>query len=61
MGARLVAHYEEIGKELGALGRMKLAMLTHIPSAKAQDAEDSPANVQLFQNAIAQLRKELKG
>jgi hypothetical protein len=39
---------------------MKLAMLTKIPSARAKDVEDSPDNLQMFDAAIAQIRKEFK-
>jgi len=60
MGAKLVTHYEEVGRELGVMGRMKPAMLTKIPSTQALAAEDSPANLMMFQQAIAKLRVELK-
>lgn len=60
MGALLVSKYEEVGRELGMVGRMKLAMLTKIPSTMAQAAEDSQANLRLFQDAVAKVRAELK-
>ena len=56
MGAKLTDFYDKIGKEMGLPGRMKLAMLTKIPSAQAGTAEDSPANIATFEKAIAQLR-----
>jgi hypothetical protein len=58
MGAKLMSRYEDVGREMGVVGRMKLAMLTKISSDKAGAAEDSPANLQLFDKAIAQLRKD---
>lgn len=60
MGAKLVSQYEEVGRDLGLTGRMKLAMLTKIPSTQAMAADDSPANLRMFQDAIVKLRAELK-
>jgi len=57
MGARLAAYYEKVGQEFGVKGRMKLALLTSIPSAAAPAQDDSPANIQKFEQAIAQIKK----
>ncbi len=57
MGRQLVQRYEEIGREMGAIGRMKLAMLTKLSSVHAVDVEDSASNLKLVDDAIAQLRK----
>jgi hypothetical protein len=57
MGMQLVHRYEEIGREMGAIGRMKLAMLTKLSSVHAADVEDSASNLKLVDDAIAQLRK----
>ncbi len=57
MGVELVHRYEEIGREMGSLGRMKLAMLTKLSSTRAADAEDSASNLKMVDDAIAQLRK----
>jgi hypothetical protein len=57
MGMILKARYEQIGKELGPAGRMKLAMLTKISSIKAADIEDSAGNLKLVDEAIAQIRR----
>ena len=59
MGVELVHRYEAIRKEMGSLGRMKLAMLTKLSSAKAAEAEDSASNLKLVDDAIAQLRKAM--
>jgi len=59
MGIKLKSRYEEVGKELGPQGRMKLAMLTKISSVKAAELEDSPENLRLVDEAIYQLRKGL--
>jgi hypothetical protein len=58
MGIILKSRYEEIGHELGSVGRMKLAMLTKISSVKAAEVEDSAANIRMIDAAIEQIRKE---
>lgn len=57
MGAQLIAYYEKVAKEFGIKGRMKLALLTSITSVTASDEDDSPANIQKFEQAIAQIKK----
>ena len=59
MASKLVGYYDVIGKELGFQARMKLAMLTKISSTDAQSAPDSPANIQLFEQSVGAIRKEL--
>jgi len=61
MAAQLVNFYERIGQAHGALGRMKLAMLTNVSSAQAKNAADSQENIQKFEKALAQVLSELKG
>lgn len=56
MAAKLVNFYTQASNEFGVVGRMKLAMLTKISSEKAATEADSPANIQAFERAIAQLR-----
>jgi hypothetical protein len=57
MGMELVHRYEQVGLEMGAIGRMKLAMLTKLSSVHAADVEDSASNLKMVDDAIAQLRK----
>ena len=57
MGVKLMQRYEEIGHEMGPVGRMKLAMLTKMSSGTAEKAEDSDSNLKLVDDAIAQLRR----
>jgi hypothetical protein len=57
MGEKLVGFYEQIGREMGQPGRMKLAMLVKISSLTARHAEDTPANVKFFEEAVAKLRR----
>jgi len=59
MGIQLKERYEAVGREMGPLGRMKLAMLTKMSSTAAADAEDSSSNLSLIDDAIAQLRKAM--
>lgn len=58
MGTILQSRFEEVGREMGSVGRMKLAMLTKISSVQAVQLEDSPGNLKLIEDAIRQLRKE---
>ena len=57
MGDQLVAFYDQAAKQLGVQGRMKLALLTGIPSAVAENTPDSPENVKKFEQALAQLKQ----
>jgi len=59
MAAKLVGFYDVLGKELGLMARMKLALLTKISSSDAMSAPDSPANIQLFEKSVTMIRKEL--
>jgi hypothetical protein len=56
MATRLTNFYAQASNEFGVVGRMKLAMLTKIPSERAATEADSPANIQAFENALRQLR-----
>lgn len=57
MGAQLASLFENVGKEMGPVGRMRVAMLTKITAFEAGELADSPANIALVTNAIAQIRK----
>lgn len=57
MAAKLTEFYVQAAKEFGVMGRMKLAMLTKIPSEKAVMEADTPDNIKLFEQALVQLRK----
>ena len=58
MAAKLTDFYNQAAKEFGLSGRIKLAMLTKIPSEKAGSAEDSPENIRIFEQALKQLRSQ---
>ena len=55
MAAKLTEFYAQATKQYGVMGRMKLAMLTKISSEKAGTEPDSPQNIKLFEQAMAQL------
>ena len=56
MAAKLTEFYAQATKQYGIMGRMKLAMLTKISSEKAGTEPDSPQNIKLFEQAMAQLK-----
>jgi len=56
MAAKLTEFYAQATKQYGVMGRMKLAMLTKIPSEKAGAEPDSPENIKLFEQAMLQLK-----
>ncbi len=58
MGAQLTRFYDEAKKMGGLKAQMRLAMLTKMPSAKAQSQPDSPENVKAFRDALAEISKE---
>ncbi len=59
MGAQMKGRFEDVGREFGTVGRMKLAMLTKISSVKAEEIQDSATNLKLIDDAIAELRKSM--
>ncbi|MGD8782159.1 MAG: hypothetical protein PVH88_24740 [Ignavibacteria bacterium] len=60
MAEKLLQFYEKT-KELGGLkATMRLAVLTKIPSAKAQTEPDSIENIKTFERAIEEIKKEFK-
>ena len=56
MAAKLSEFYKQAAQEFGLAGRIKLAMLTKISSEKAANADDSPENIRIFEQALKQLR-----
>lgn len=59
MGEKLLKYYEEAYRIGGAKARLRLAMLSLLPSLKAGNAPDSEANIRRFENAMNRLKKEL--
>ena len=58
MGAKLIQYYEKAASLGGLKAKMRLAVLTNIPSTKAEAEADSDENVKKFDNAMAELQKE---
>jgi len=60
MGVKLLAFYDDAQKIGGLKGKMRLAMITGISSAKAGSEPDSSENIKKFTDGIAELKKEFK-
>lgn len=58
MGQRLVEFYKKAGTIGGLKAKMRLAMLTLIPSGEADTAEDNPENIDKFVKAMIEIEKE---
>jgi len=60
MAARLISFYQK-AKEIGGIkAEMRLAMITKMPSSKAEVAPDTPENIRLFESALAEIQKEYR-
>jgi hypothetical protein len=55
MGQKMLDIYEEIGKEDGMRGQMRLAMITGITSMSAKDIPDTPEKLAEFASAFKQI------
>ena len=58
MGQKLVEFYNETKKIGGLTAQVRLAILTMISSANAQDAPDSPENLKTFRESMEIIKKE---
>ena len=58
MGSKLLEYYNEAYRIGSFDAKLRLAMLSLIPSAKATTVPDSPENIKKMEDAIAQVRKE---
>lgn len=58
MGNRLVAFYDDANKLGGLKAKMRLAVLTKLPSEKAANEPDSSDNVAKFEAAMQEIKKE---
>ncbi|MCP4547867.1 MAG: hypothetical protein GY835_15500 [bacterium] len=58
MGAQLVSYYVQAKEAGGLKGKMRMAMITNIPSTKAENEPDSPENIQKFEDALTQIKLE---
>ncbi|HNT29472.1 MAG TPA: hypothetical protein PKL83_00790 [bacterium] len=55
MGQILVSYFKKAEEKGGIQAQVKLAMITKMSSIKAQEAPDSPENIKIFEEALAQL------
>ena len=60
MGQQLKNYYQKAEALGGAKARMRLAMITGIPSSKAEIEPDSPLTSDRFETALAEIAKEFK-
>ena len=58
MGEKLLKEYERANQLGGLKARMRLAVLTQMPSPKATTEPDSPENLAKFEAALKELTKE---
>ena len=60
MGAKLAEYYEKANGIGGMKAKMRLAIMTKIPSAKAVSEAETPELLQKFENALQEIKKEFK-
>lgn len=60
MGDKILKYYDEASKLGGLKAKMRLAVLTVIPSSKAAVEPDSPENIEKFEKAMKEIGKEFK-
>lgn len=60
MAKQLKQFYDEADNIGGLKAKIRLAVITKTPSAKAIEIEDSPEMVTIFAEAMNEIRKEFK-
>ncbi len=55
MGEKLLRYYKYIEENEGVFGKIRLAQLTHIPSARAATEVETPEIIERFRNAIKKI------
>ncbi len=60
MADKLIKFYEQAKQMGGFKAQLRLAMITKIPSPKAEKMPDSQESIKLFEKAILELKKEFK-
>ncbi len=58
MGKKLLDYYEKAAHLGGLKAKMRLAIITKIPSTKAPAEPDSAENIALFEKAMQEIKKE---
>jgi hypothetical protein len=60
MGKRLLNFYDDAVKIGGQKAKLRLSMITCVPSIIAASTPDSDENIKKFQEAMSEIRKEFK-
>jgi hypothetical protein len=55
MGEKLLQYYKYVEENEGVFGKIRLAQLTHIPSARAATEVDTPEIIERFKSAIKKI------
>jgi hypothetical protein len=55
MAEKLLMYYKYMGEEVGAVGKVKLAQETKVPSTRAALEPDTPELIQQFREAVMKL------
>lgn len=58
MAVKLLNYFDEAKKLGGLKAQLRLAVMTKIPSPKARELPDSSENIQLFEQAMIEIKKE---
>ena len=58
MGTKLLKYYDEVEVLGGLKAQMRLAVLTRMSGKAAEIQPDSPENIDKFENAMREIRKE---
>ena len=59
MGLKLLEYYREAKKLGGLTAQMRLAVITKIPGTKAEEVPDSPENIEKFERAMKEIKKNI--
>lgn len=55
MGKKLLAYFDKAREKGGIAARVRLAMLTRMSSEMAEESEDSPEKIKMFEEAMRRL------
>ncbi len=55
MGGKLAAYFDTAAQLGGIEAKIKLAMLTKLSREKAEEAQDSPQNIEKFEEVMVEL------
>ncbi|MCG8699660.1 MAG: hypothetical protein MI922_16515 [Bacteroidales bacterium] len=58
MAQKLIEFYNEADRVGGIKAKMRLAIISKLPSVKAETEPDSPENIAKFEKAMEEIKKE---